>query len=179
MVRQATEQDIEAIADMSMEFMSGTKYASVLPVDRDEVKHAILQLAAMGRVWVAVVDGAVRGFMCASILPTWFSPRSRIALEHVWWMQPEFRGRPEGIRLLLEFERWAKEQGAHVACLSDIVLEAGSPAGSILQRLGYEVSERTFLKVLPCSTAESDASTTSPPAESGTSQSLPSSQELP
>jgi GNAT superfamily N-acetyltransferase len=167
MVRQATEQDIEAIADMGMEFMSGTRYASVLPVNRDEVRTAILQLASVGRVWVAVVEGHVRGFMAASIIPCWFSPRSRIALEHVWWMQPEFRGRPEGIRLLLEFERWAKEQGAQVACMSDIVLEAGSPAGSILQRLGYEVSERTFLKVLQCSTAASDESTTFPPAASG------------
>ena len=167
MVRQATEQDIEAIADMGMEFMSGTRYASVLPVNRDEVRTAILQLASVGRVWVAVVEGHVRGFMAASIIPCWFSQRSRIALEHVWWMQPEFRGRPEGIRLLLEFERWAKEQGAQVACMSDIVLEAGSPAGSILQRLGYEVSERTFLKVLQCSTAASDESTTFPPAASG------------
>jgi GNAT superfamily N-acetyltransferase len=169
MVRQATEQDIEAIADMGMEFMSGTRYASVLPVNRDEVRTAILQLASVGRVWVAVVEGHVRGFMAASIIPCWFSQRSRIALEHVWWMQPEFRGRPEGIRLLLEFERWAKEQGAQVACMSDIVLEAGSPAGSILQRLGYEVSERTFLKVLQCSTAASDESTTFPPAASGDS----------
>jgi hypothetical protein len=169
MVRQATEQDIEAIADMGMEFMSGTRYASVLPVNRDEVRTAILQLASVGRVWVAVVEGHVRGFMAASIIPCWFSQRSRIALEHVWWMQPEFRGRPEGIRLLLEFERWAKEQGAQVACMSDIVLEAGSPAGSILQRLGYEVSERTFLKVLQCSTAASDESTTCPPAANGDS----------
>jgi len=167
MVRQATEQDIEAIADMGMEFMSGTRYASVLLVNRDEVRTAILQLASVGRVWVAVVEGHVRGFMAASIIPCWFSQRSRIALEHVWWMQPEFRGRPEGIRLLLEFERWAKEQGAQVACMSDIVLEAGSPAGSILQRLGYEVSERTFLKVLQCSTAASDESTTCPPAANG------------
>jgi GNAT superfamily N-acetyltransferase len=169
MVRQATEQDIEAIADMGMEFMSGTRYASVLPVNRDEVRTAILQLASVGRVWVAVVEGHVRGFMAASIIPCWFSQRSRIALEHVWWMQPEFRGRPEGIRLLLEFERWAKEQGAQVACMSDIILEAGSPAGSILQRLGYEVSERTFLKVLQCSTAASDESTTSPHAANGDS----------
>jgi GNAT superfamily N-acetyltransferase len=169
MVKQATEQDIEAIADMGMEFMSGTRYASVLPVNRDEVRTAILQLASVGRVWVAVVEGHVRGFMAASIIPCWFSQRSRIALEHVWWMQPEFRGRPEGIRLLLEFERWAKEQGAQVACMSDIVLEAGSPAGSILQRLGYEVSERTFLKVLQCSTAASDEFTTCPPAANGDS----------
>jgi hypothetical protein len=84
-------------------------------------------------------------------------------------MQPDFRNRPEGIRMLLEFERWAKEQGAQVACMSDIVLEAGSPAGSILQRLGYEVSERTFMKVIQCSTAASDESTTSPHAANDTS----------
>jgi GNAT superfamily N-acetyltransferase len=162
MVRQATEQDIEAIADMGMEFMSGTKYASVLPMYRDDARAAILQLHLVGRVWVAEIEGRIRGFMAASIIPCWFNPRSRIALEHVWWMDEDVRGRVEGMRLLLEFERWAKEQGAQVVCLSDIVLEAGSPAGSILQRLGYEVSERTFLKVLKCSTTESDESTTSP-----------------
>jgi hypothetical protein len=164
MVRQANEQDIEAIVDMGMEFMSGTKYANVLPMYSDDARAAIIQLASVGRVWVAEIDGRIRGFMAASIVPCWFNPSSRIALEHVWWMQPDFRNRPEGIRMLLEFERWAKEQGAQVACMSDIVLEAGSPAGSILQRLGYEVSERTFMKVIQCSTAASDESTTSPHA---------------
>lgn len=169
MVRQATEQDLEAIADMGMEFMSGTKYASVLPMHRDDALAAIIHLHSVGRVWVAEIDGRICGFMAASIVPCWFNQRLRIALENVWWMQPEFRNRPEGIRMLREFERWAKDQGAQVACMSDIVLEAGSPAGSILQRLGYEVTERTFLKVFPCLNAESDESTTSLHATNDTS----------
>jgi N-acetylglutamate synthase-like GNAT family acetyltransferase len=171
MVRQATEQDIDAIVEMMLRFRSGTKYSHVLPMHRDDARSAILQLASVGRIWVAEIDGHVCGFMAAAIVSSWISASSRIALEHAWWMQPEVRGRPEGIRMLLEFERWAKEQGAQVACMSDIVLEAGSPAGSILQRLGYEVSERTFLKVLPCSTTASDESTTCPHAASGISSS--------
>ncbi len=44
MVRQANEQDIEAIVDMGMEFMSGTKYANVLPMYSDDARAAIIQL---------------------------------------------------------------------------------------------------------------------------------------
>ena len=147
-VRQATKDDLVAITEMGSQFLGRTKYASLIKPHAPHISATLERLLESGAIFVAEIDGVVRGFIACSIVPAWFNPEIRIALEMAWWMEPDARGRPEGMRLLFAFERWAKEQDAQVICMSDISLEDGSPAGSILERLGYSVSERTFLKDL-------------------------------
>lgn len=146
-VRLATIDDLDAIADMAMRFMDRTRYAAILSPNRDDLKNTIVGILEHGRIWVAEIDGVVRGFLAAVMQNVWFSSVTRIALEAAWWMDEDFRGRPEGVRLLLAFERWAKEEQADAICMSDIVIEGNTAAGPILERLGYAVSERTFTKV--------------------------------
>lgn len=145
-VRLATTDDLDAIADMAMRFMVRTRYATILSPNRDDLKNTIVGILEHGRIWVAEIDGVVRGFLAAVMQGAWFSPSTRIALEAAWWMDEDVRGRPEGVRLMLAFERWAKEEGADAICMSDIVIEGNTAAASILERLGYTVSERTFTK---------------------------------
>lgn len=145
-VRLATIDDLDAIADMGLRFMGRTRYAAILSPNRDDIERTIVGILEHGRIWVAEIDGVVRGFIACIMQSAWFSPGTRIALEAAWWMDEDFRGRPEGVRLLLAFERWAKEEKADAVCMSDIVIEGNTAAASILERLGYAVSERTFIK---------------------------------
>lgn len=147
-VRLATTADLDAVADMGAVFIARTRYAWFVNPTHDELRSTLTLLLEHGRIWVAEIDGVVCGFLAAVLQPVWFSPRNRVALETVWWMDPAHRGRPEGVRLLLEFERWAKAEGAQAICMSDIVLEGESAAERILARLGYQVTERTFVKGL-------------------------------
>jgi RimJ/RimL family protein N-acetyltransferase len=133
---------------MTAQFVTRTRYAATLSPSHDEFKAAFALILERGRIWVADIDGEVHGFMAAAVQPAWFKPSSCVALEIGWWMDEEHRGRPEGVRLLFEFERWAKEQGAQAICMSDIVLEGKSAAERILTRLGYRITERTFTKGL-------------------------------
>ena len=147
-VRLATHEDLPAITAMGSQFLAKTKYARILDTRPNDIHHAMSILLEHGRIWVAEIDGVVCGFLSAVMQPLWFSPGNRVALETVWWMDPAYRGRPEGVRLLLEFERWAKAEGTQAICMSDIVLEGDSAAERILARLGYQVTERTFVKGL-------------------------------
>ena len=147
-VRLATHDDLPAITAMGSQFLAKTKYARILDTRQNDIHHAMSILLEHGRIWVAEVDGVVCGFLAAIRQPLWFSPGTFIALEAAWWMEETHRGRPEGVRLLLEFERWAKAEGAQAICMSDIVLEGESAAERILARLGYQVTERTFVKGL-------------------------------
>ena len=149
-VRLATTDDLNAIADMAMRFIGRTRYAALLSPNRDDITNTLVGLLEPGRIWVAEIDGVVRGFIACVMQNAWFSPSTRIALEAAWWMDEEVRGRPEGVRLLLAFERWAKDQQADAICMSDIVIEGNTAAASILERLGYAVSGRTFFKASPC-----------------------------
>jgi len=147
-VRLATADDLDVIAAMGQRFFAGTRYAAALSPSHEDMRAAIGAVCEHGRVWVAEVDGVPRGFLAAILQPVWFSPGARVALETSWWMDEDVRGRVEGVRLLLEFESWARSQGAQAICMSDIVLEGESAAERILTRLGYRITERTFTKGL-------------------------------
>ena len=147
-VRLATADDLDVIAAMAARFFTRTRYAATLSPSLDEFRASFALILERGRIWVADIDGEVHGFLASAAQPVWFKPSSCVAIEIAWWMDEEHRGRPEGVRLLFEFERWAKEQGAQGICMSDIILEGGSAAERILTRLGYKVTERTFLKGL-------------------------------
>lgn len=68
-----------------------------------------------------------------------------IAVEAFWFMIPGRRG--SGLRLLMEFERWAKVKGCQRAAM--IHLEALNPRlAEIYVRLGYKLIERHYLKTL-------------------------------
>ena len=147
-VRLATADDLDVIAAMGQRFFAGTRYAAALSPSHEDMRAAIGAVFEHGRVWVAEVDGVPRGFLAAILQPVWFRPGARVALETSWWMDEDVRGRVEGVRMLAEFERWAKEEGAKAICMSDIVLEGESAAERILTRLGYRITERTFTKGL-------------------------------
>ena len=66
-VRLATTDDLDAIADMAMRFMVRTRYATILSPNRDDLKNTIVGILDQGRIWVAEIDGVVRGFLAAVI----------------------------------------------------------------------------------------------------------------
>ena len=147
-VRLATTADLDAIAEMAATFMDCTRYAAKLAPTVNDFRSSFAVILDQGRIWVAEVDGVVCGFLAGMVGPFWFLPTERYALEVAWWMDPAYRGRPEGVRLLFEFERWAKEHQVAAICMSDIVIKGESAAERILQRLGYSMTERTFVKGL-------------------------------
>ena len=61
-------------------------------------------------------------------------------------MKPEHRGSKLAIKLLREFERWGKERGASHVVMSDLVIEGGTPAGQLFEKLGYVLVERSHVK---------------------------------
>jgi GNAT superfamily N-acetyltransferase len=147
-VRPATKDDLPTIAGMGSSFFGHTRYARFAKPDEAQILDIFDRIFEHGAIFVAEIDGAVAGFIACVMHGAWFDPNFRIALETAWWMHPDARGRPEGVRLLFAFEQWAKEHDAHAICMSDISLDEDSPAGKILERLGYQVSERTFIKEL-------------------------------
>lgn len=133
---------------MGSSFFGHTRYARFAKPDEAQILATFERILEHGAIFVAEIDGAVAGFIACVMHGAWFDPGFRIALEAAWWMHPQARGRPEGVRLLFAFERWAKERGANAICMSDIMLTEDSSASEILGRLGYQVSERTFIKEL-------------------------------
>lgn len=68
----------------------------------------------------------------------------RIAIEHGWWAGPDARG--AGLRLLILYERWAKQQGCRMIRMS--TPPHNQRAATILQRRGFFTSEIAWAKEL-------------------------------
>lgn len=93
-------------------------------------------------------DGTPVGLIAGMLAPHPFNPGLRLASELFWFVAPEYRGSRAGLLLLLAFDSWAEQEGAHAVHMA---LEAGSPVNDrFLTKRGYRKAEVHYLRdVLP------------------------------
>jgi hypothetical protein len=84
--------------------------------------------------------------LAAMMTTVWYSPSTKMAHEMMWWVNEENRGTIASIKLIKAYENWARENGADLIAMCDLVIEGQEPVGTTLNRLGYEMSERTYIK---------------------------------
>tara|TARA_Y100001973_G_scaffold101062_1_gene163377 strand:+ start:162 stop:620 length:459 start_codon:yes stop_codon:yes gene_type:complete len=148
-IRQADFEDCETVAQLGAQFVSKLKMPRVNAVDAAKLEAAFQAVHANpdGVVLVAELDGAVVGFLGGVAVPLWFDPLDRSATELAWWVDPKHRGGSTAARLVRAFEDWAKDRGVARVVLSDVEFEdAAQPAGALIERLGYTMTERAFAK---------------------------------
>lgn len=68
------------------------------------------------------------------------------AQEVFWWVHPALRGSPHGIRLLREWEKWARSRGAKRIYVGNLYRLNNETMHSIYSRLGYEPTEIHYVK---------------------------------
>lgn len=145
-IRKATEDDIDTLASMGERFIKYSEYRRTTECPHGHIADALRKILEVGAIFVAEINGVVRGGIVCSVTPAWFAPDARIAVELAWWVDDDYRNGMTGIRLLQAYERWAKESGASMICMSDMVIDGRPPLGEMLARLGYRMTERTFMK---------------------------------
>lgn len=146
MVRRATVMDIDVLIEMGRGFLAYSAYGQSVPFDQDQMARGLCAVLDAGVIFVAEKDGEIIGGIAGCMSALWFSPSTKIATEMAWWMKPEHRGSKLAIKLLREFERWGKERGASHVVMSDLVIEGGTPAGQLFEKLGYVLVERSHVK---------------------------------
>lgn len=122
----------DAHAAGGLPFAFSAAHAMAL-VDRHLAEPSLLAL---------VCDGA--GVLLASAQEHPFAA-VRYAMETVWWIAPEARGR-FAVQMLAAYESWATEQGCAFAGMA--ALASFPRAGIIYRRAGFREAETHFLKPL-------------------------------
>lgn len=147
-IRPATHDDLDAMVAMGERFFAFSRFADFAVFDRDVARASIANLTALdgGIALVAVVGGEIVGGIIGVLAPLWFAPSQLSATEFAWWVSEEHRGGTTGIKLLRAFEQWAKDKGAAMVSMSDLVIEGATPAGRLFEKLGYTVVERSHVK---------------------------------
>ena len=147
LVRQAHDLDVPALVDMGMQFANHYPVAS--EVDPYALDATIRQLIANDDAAVLVVShqgSDPYAVLVGMEIGLWFAPDTRVASELAWWVDPSHRGGSAGVRLIRAFERWAKARGIEHVCMSDIQTNDSASAGPLIERQGYQLQERSYIK---------------------------------
>src|SRR5690606_13538226 len=116
-----------------------------IDVDSEIVRQTLQRLivSPIGMVAVSEGNSDPRGFIAASVGYTTVS-LVPVGQEHGWWAGPDARG--DGLRLLIHYERWAKEQGCRFARMS--TPPHNERAAQILRKRGFFLSELAWVKAI-------------------------------
>ncbi len=138
MLRQATKDDIPAIVGMVEKLH--TAAGIVLPLNAAVTTRFLHGLMSTPLGLVLVAGESPNSFLAASIGTASISMLP-VAMEHGWWAEGG-----AGLKLLRQYEQWARENGCFAARMSTPP-GADRPA-SILMRSGFEIAEQAWVKVL-------------------------------
>lgn len=145
-IRNATEADVDTIVKMARHFIAFAPHAGIAEYSDEDLANAARACMEHGVLLVAEQDDAVVGMLFGVVSGLWFAPRTLWASELAWWVEPAARGGTAGIRLITAFQDWAREQGAKVVAMSSLHLDHDNRVSSVLQRMGFEQSEHTYIK---------------------------------
>ena len=145
-IRHATEQDIDALTAMAREFLAYSAYGTMIAPSDDDIRAGLRAVLASGVVFVAEVSERIVGAVVGVVAPMWFAPSVTAAVELAWWVDTEHRMTRIPFKLMHAFEAWAKDRGATLMCMSDLVIDGTTPIAKMLGRMGYINSERTHVK---------------------------------
>ena len=110
--------------------------------------HQMASLGQAGRLGAfGIFDGDdLRGVLIGTIGQHFLSP-VLIAQEIMWYVHPEFRNGTGGIRLVSEFEKWAKELGAFAVVMASFKgTDSDDRLSAIYDRRGYSLIEQHYFK---------------------------------
>ena len=85
---------------------------------------------------VMVADGKVVGALFGYISEFLFGP-DLIASDFGWFVLPEYRGSRSAVKLLKNFQAWAKANGAKEVAMGISTDVMPEKTGALLQKLGY------------------------------------------
>lgn len=82
-------------------------------------------------------EGRLVGALVGYISEFFFGP-DLIASDSGWFILPEYRGSRSAVKLLKNFEKWAKANGAKEVAMGVSTDVSPEKTGALLQKLGYK-----------------------------------------
>lgn len=141
LTREAMGQDLPALVGLVKALHTSANMA--LPVEESVTRHNLQSMILRPSGLVLVSGDVPNAFIAATVGYSTVSSLP-VAQEHGWYAAPEAKG--AGLRLLIMFERWAKEQGCGFIRMS--TPPGNERAASLLKRRGFFLSECVWAKAI-------------------------------
>lgn len=146
MIRSATEKDLDAVADMALEFSQHSPFR--VPGCRESMKMTAEHCMGQGLLFVCEIEGDVVGFIAGIEAPLLTNQAYTMVSEVAWWMDPEHRHGRNGIGLKRKLEAAARERRADFCVMAFLETSMPEQIRAIYEKGGYEQGESYFLKEL-------------------------------
>jgi len=76
------------------------------------------------------------GMIMGYLTPYYFG-NDMLACDHLWYVDPKYRGSRTGLRLLKEFRSWSLDLGAKEVCIGVSTGTDVDRTGALLERIGF------------------------------------------
>lgn len=144
-VRKGTKEDIPACEKLAEKFWATLDHP--VSYDKESVEMMFGFCVQQELLAVAVDDEEIIGCIAGLTTPCIANMNVLLGAELIWWVEKEYRKTGIGITLVEQIERQARERDVVIWSMGVFAgfLEAGT---TVLERIGYEETERTFMKIL-------------------------------
>lgn len=142
-IRKATHEDLLGILVLAKEFSMEAPKTHKWDLNKTtRFLSSAIDNTNM-EIFVAEKDGQLGGAIVCCVTEMYMS-NTVIASDLAWFVSKDIRGTRSAIKLLKVFEDWGKGKGADYLAMADI--EGLENLSNLYTRLGYSVSETTYLK---------------------------------
>jgi RimJ/RimL family protein N-acetyltransferase len=135
--RRGTEPDIQPICKLGKKMHVESEFKDLHWNEEKVLKWLDMNVKSPNRfVLCAYDESTLAGVFIGSISEFYFG-NDRLASDLLWYVGVDYRGGRVGIRLLKEFEKWAREQNVdriQVGVSSGMSIER---TGALLERMGF------------------------------------------
>lgn len=135
--RRGSESDIQPICKLGKEMHVESEFKDLHWNEEKVLKWLDMNVKSPNRfVLCAYDESTLAGVFIGSISEFYFG-NDRLASDLLWYVGVDYRGGRVGIRLLKEFEKWAREQNVdriQVGVSSGMSIER---TGALLERMGF------------------------------------------
>jgi len=144
MIRLATADDIEQIAELGREMVENSNFAP-LGYDIEHVKTVLTAYVDTQFVAVYEVDDAIVGYFIGTLVKPWFT-KKMVGYDSCFYLKKEHRNGRVAIKMVKAFDEWCKSLGGAQIRLGT---SSGDPSVERLySHLGHQQVGHTFLKEL-------------------------------
>jgi predicted N-acetyltransferase YhbS len=146
-IREITPSDVPAVTALARALQEESPRFRTLPFDPEMVQN-LLGAMMKSRDYLTLIaedEKEIVGVMVAAAVPYFFTSR-RMTSDIMFYVKPSQRGSRVGLRLLREYEAWARTKDAHEICIglgTEINLERN---GAFLLHCGYKLNQLGYTK---------------------------------
>lgn len=144
MIRLATHDDVDFIYSCGEKFYATLDYGVRIGRDKGIAFIRMIIDHAQGLALIFECDGKLVGCLLAVCQDHPFAPCT-MASELMWWVDPEFRGRRESLKLFDTYEYWAARR-MNADIISCVAAPENEKLHQYYKRKGYKPKELTFMK---------------------------------